>query len=235
MILALDVSESMGATDVSPNRLDAAKKAASNFVDSLPKDLQVGLLSFDESASMLVSPTADRAAVQSGISALQLGPGTNTGAAITLALSAIAAQPADANGKTPPGVIVLMSDGTPTVGIGDATPQESVDTATTAAKAASVPVNTIAWGTPDGTVVVQGQAQPVPADPQAMADIATKTGGETFDAQTADQLSRTYSKIASTIGYDTETHEITVWFTAFGLVMAALAGVAALIWTQRLT
>ena len=75
----------------------------------------------------------------------------------------------------------------------------------------------------------------MPADPQAMAKIAQDTGGQTFDAETADQLAQTYSKIAGTIGYDTQTHEITVWFTAFGLVAAGLAAVAALVWSQRLT
>jgi Ca-activated chloride channel family protein len=235
IIIALDVSESMAATDVSPSRLEAAKKAAAGFVDSLPKNLQVGLLSFDENASMLVTPTTDRAQVKAGINQLQLGPGTATGSAIDVALGAIAALPPGADGQKAPAVIVLMSDGTPTVGIGDQSPQEAVDSATTAAKAASVPIDTIAWGTANGTVEVQGQEQPVPADPQAMADIASKTGGKTFDAQNANQLSSSYTKIATTIGYDTVTHEITVWFTALGLIVAALAGVAALIWMQRLT
>ena len=81
----------MGATDVNPNRLDAAKQAAKRFVDSLPQGLQVGLLSFDQSASMVVSPTSDRDAVVAGISQLQLGPGTATGPAISLALQAISA------------------------------------------------------------------------------------------------------------------------------------------------
>jgi Ca-activated chloride channel family protein len=234
VIVALDTSESMGATDVDPNRLDAAKQAARRFVESLPEGLQVGLLSFDENASMVVSPTSDRDAVRAGISQLQLGPGTATGPAISLALQAIAALPPGADGKPAPAVIVLMSDGTPTIGTGDLSPAEAVTQATTAAKAVSVPINTIAFGTPDGTVTVQGQQHPVPADPEAMARIANDTGGETFDAETADQLSRTYSKIATTIGYDTETHEITVWFTAFGLVAAALAAVAALVWSQRL-
>ncbi len=234
VIVALDTSESMGATDVSPTRLDAAKAAAKRFVDNLPSGLQVGLLSFDESASMVVSPTSNRTAVVAGISQLQLGPGTATGPAISLALQAIDALPPGADGTPAPAVIVLMSDGTPTVGTGDATPEESVTAATTAAKAASVPVNTISFGTPSGTVEVQGELHQVPADPSAMAKIASSTGGETFDAETADQLTSTYSKIASTIGYDTELHEITVWFTAFALVAAALAAVAALIWTQRL-
>ena len=108
-------------------------------------------------------------------------------------------------------------------------------TGTDAALAASVPVNTIAFGTADGTVTVQGQSHAVPADPQAMAQIAQDTNGETFDAETADQLTDSFNKIATTIGYDVEQHEITVWFTAFGLVAAGLAAVAALIWTQRLT
>jgi Ca-activated chloride channel homolog len=234
VIVALDTSESMGATDVNPNRLDAAKQAAKRFVDSLPDGLQVGLLSFDEQASMVVSPTSDRDSVLSGINTLQLGPGTATGPAISLALQAIAALPPGADGTPAPAVIVLMSDGTPTIGTGDLSPAEAVTQATTAAKAASVPINTIAFGTPDGSVTVQGQQHAVPADPQAMAKIASDTGGETFDAETADQLTETYSKIAKTIGYDTETHEITVWFTAFGLVAAGLAAVAALVWTQRL-
>jgi Ca-activated chloride channel family protein len=234
VIIALDTSESMGATDVDPNRLDAAKQAATRFVDSLPQGLQVGLLSFDQEASMVVSPTSDRDAVVSGISQLQLGPGTATGPAISLALQSIASQPKAADGTTPPAVIVLMSDGTPTIGTGDLSPAEAVTQATTAAKAASVPINTIAFGTPDGTVNVQGQDHPVPADPAAMAQIARDTGGETFDAETADQLTQTYSKIATTIGYDTQLHEITVWFAGFALVAAALAAVAALVWTQRL-
>ena len=234
VIVALDTSESMGATDVSPNRLEAAKDAAKRFVENLPSGLQVGLLSFDQSASMLVSPTSDRTSVLAGITQLRLGPGTATGPAISLALDAIAALPPGADGTPAPAVIVLMSDGTPTVGTNDATPEESVTAATTAAKAASVPISTIAFGTPSGTVDVQGERHAVPADPAAMARIANQTGGQTFDAQTADQLSQTYSKIATTIGYDTEVHEITVWFTAFALLAAALAAVAALIWTQRL-
>jgi Ca-activated chloride channel family protein len=235
VIVALDTSESMGATDVDPNRLDAAKQAAKRFIDSLPEGLQVGLLSFDENASIVVSPTSDRDSVLAGLSQLQLGPGTATGPAISLALQSIAALPPGADGTPAPAVVVLMSDGTPTIGTGDLSPEEAVTQATTAAKTASVPINTIAFGTPNGTVTVQGEEHPVPADPQAMAQIARDTGGETFDAETADQLTETYSKIATTIGYDTELHEITVWFTAFGLVAAGLAAVAALIWTQRLT
>ena len=235
VIVALDTSESMGATDVDPTRLAAAKQAAKRFVDSLPEGLQVGLLSFDQDASMVVSPTSDRDSVVSGLNQLQLGPGTATGPAISLALEAISALPPGADGTPAPAVIVLMSDGTPTVGSGDLSPEEAVTQATTAAKAASVPVNTIAFGTPNGTVTVQGEQHPVPADPQAMARIASQSGGETFDAETADQLTDIYSKIATTIGYDTELHEITVWFTAFALVAAALGAVAALVWTQRLT
>ena len=234
VILAIDVSESMGATDVPPNRLDAAKQAAQNFVTSLPQGLQVGLLSFDQNASMVVSPTSDRSSVMAGIKNLDLGPGTATGPAISLALDAIQALPPGADGQPAPAVIVLMSDGTPTIGAGSASPQAAVDDATTAAKAASVPINTIAYGTSSGTVTIEGQSHPVPADPQAMADIAHQTGGETFDAETADQLTQTYAKIARTIGYDTETHEITVWFTAFGLIAAAAAAVAALVWSQRM-
>ena len=211
----------MAATDVNPNRLDAAKQAAKRFVDSLPQGLQVGLLSFDENASMVVSPTSDRDAVVAGISSLQLGPGTATGPAISLALQAISAAAARRRRHTGAGRH-RADERRHADHRAPATcrPKRPSPQATTAAKAASVPVNTIAFGTPNGTVTVQGQQHPVPADPQAMAKIAQDTGGQTFDAQTADQLTQTYSKIATTIGYDTELHEITVWFTAFGLVAA---------------
>src|SRR5205823_11913452 len=104
-----------------------------------------------------------------------------------------------------------------------------------AAKAGSVPINTIAYGTPTGTVELQGQRYLVPADPSAMAMIADQSGGKTFSAQTANQLSSIYGQIAKTIGYDTRQHEITAWFTGLGLAVAGLAAIAALIWTQRLT
>jgi Ca-activated chloride channel homolog len=234
VLLALDTSNSMGASDVSPNRLAAAQQAARRFVNDLPAGIQVGLVSFDRNARLLVSPTTDRAAVLRGIDALTLGPGTATGDAIYLALDSISSLPTTTDKTSTPAIVVLMSDGTPTIGRGDETPEQTVADAAAAAKKASVPVDTIAYGTDAGTVLIENQIYPVPADPAAMAKIADATGGKSFTAQTSNQLASVYNQIRNAVGYDTQQRELTVWFTGLGLVVVIIAGVGALIWTQRL-
>ena len=234
LVLALDTSNSMGATDVSPNRLAAAQQAARTFVNGLPEGLQVGLLSFDRTARVLAPPTTDRQMVLTAIDNLALGPGTATGDAIYLALDAIASMPHTADGKPSPAVVVLMSDGTPTIGRGDQAPEETVAAASDAAKVANVPIDTIAFGTAGGTVRVQGRTYNVPADPQALQKIADRTSGKSFTAQTGSELRSVYGQIAKAVGFDVQDKEITAWFTGIGLVLAIATALAALIWTQRL-
>jgi Ca-activated chloride channel family protein len=234
VMLTLDISGSMIATDVTPSRLDAAKQAARNFVQALPPGIQLGLVSFSTGASVLVAPTTDRATVLAAITGLQAGGGTATAAAINLALKAISAVPVASGGKRASGAIVLMSDGTPTIGEGDLSPQASVTNETAAAKAAAVKINTIAFGTPNGTVTIQGQLISVPSDPAAMAQIAAASGGHTFNAQSADQLKSVYNEITRAVGYDVQHRDITAWFIAIALVLALAAAAGALIWTQRL-
>jgi len=234
VVLALDTSGSMGASDVSPSRLLAAEQQARKFVDGLPAGIKVGLVSFDSTARVLVTPTPDRNTVLSALTQLRLGGGTATGDAIYLALDTVSAQSGGSSDKTVPAAIVVMSDGTPTIGRGDQTPEETVNEASAAAKQANVPVDTIAFGTPSGTVQVQGQMVPVPSDPQAMASIASQTNGKTFTAETAGQLSSVYSQIGRLVGYDTVTHELTAAFTGFAIVLLILAAGAALWWTQRI-
>ena len=183
---------------------------------------------------MLVAPTADRTSVRAGIDELQVGGATATGDAINLALNAISTLPPAANGKKTPAVIVLMSDGSPNVGHGDQSPAQAVTGADAAAKQAGVPVDTIAFGTPNGVVNLQGEAIGVPADPAAMAQIAEETGGRSFTATSGSQLKAVYDQIGRAVGYDTHQHDITVWFTAAGLLVLIVAAGAALIWTQRL-
>ena len=233
VVLTLDISGSMVSTDVSPTRIGAAQQAARAFVNALPPGVQVGLVAFASTASVLANPTADRSTVLAAIDGLKPGGGTATADAIMLALGTAAAVPPGADGKPTPAAIVLMSDGSPTVGRNGQSPSASVDTASQAAKQAGVKVDTIAFGTTDGTVVIQGQTIAVPADPAAMAAIASATGGKTFTAQSAGELSSVYRQIGRVIGYDVHRHEITAWFTGIGLVMATLAAIAALLWTQR--
>jgi Ca-activated chloride channel homolog len=234
VILALDTSGSMAATDVAPSRLAATEQEARNFVNALPRGVQLGLVSFNQTARMLVLPTADRSTVLGAIDALKVGGGTATGDAIYLALNAITTLPPGADGTKAPAAIVLMSDGTPTVGRADQSPAETVAAAAASAKQAGVHISTIAFGTPDGMVQLQGQMIPVPSDPAAMAQIAAVSGGQSFTAQTAGQLKSVYRQIGRTVGYDVHHHEVTAWFTGLALAIAMLAAIAALVWSQRI-
>ena len=234
IVLALDTSASMSATDVAPTRLAAAQEQAARFTRSLPNGLQVGLLSFDGHARMLVAATTDRATVLAAIASLQIGPGTATADAIHLALDAIHAAPTGADGTPVPAVIVLMSDGAPTVGTADLTPIQAVDEASAAALAAHVPIDTIAFGTATGVVTVQGRPIRVPSDPTTMRRIAQQSGGQSFSAENAGQLRSVYDQITKVIGFDTRQHDVGVWFAAVALTLAALAAGAALLWTERL-
>lgn len=234
VILALDTSGSMVATDVAPTRLAAAEQEARNFVSALPSGVQLGLLTFNTGASVLVSPTTDRTSVIAAIDSLQAGGGTATGDAIDLSLKAIAAVPPGADGKPAPAAIVLMSDGAATLGHGDQSALEAVSSADAAAKQAGVHVSTIAFGTQDGIVTVRGQLIAVPSDPAQMERIASETGGQSFTAQTASQLKSVYNQIGRTVGFDVHQREITAWFTGIALLVVILAAMAALIWSQRL-
>jgi Ca-activated chloride channel family protein len=232
--LVFDVSGSMAATDVSPTRLAAAQEQAKSFVNKLPAGLQVGLVSFDSNAQVLVSPTSDRSSVLGAIDSLQPGTGTATGSAISLALQSISTIPKAADGKKAPAAIVLISDGSPTIGQNDESPLASADSAAQDAKKQSVPIDTVAFGTADGTVTIQGHVIPVPYDPDTMARIASESGGKSFTASSGSQLGAVYDQIGRAVGYDTHEHEITVWFTGLALALAALAACAALLWSQRI-
>ncbi len=234
ILLVLDTSASMTSTDVAPSRLEAAEQQAKDFVRKLPDGIQVGLVTFDSNARLLVAPSTDTAPVLAALDSLSVGGGTATAAGITTSLSAIAGVPKGTSGKPAPAVIVLMSDGSPTIGDGQQSPAESADAAAAAAKAQSVPIDTIAFGTDGGVVNVQGQDVPVPYDPQAMARIAAESGGRSFTAQTADQLGSIYDQIGRDVAYVVHTRELTAAFAGAALLAALLAAAAALLWTQRL-
>jgi Ca-activated chloride channel family protein len=234
IMLTIDTSGSMAATDVAPSRLAAAQTAAKQFVAKLPSGMKIGLVSYGSSSTLLVSPTQDRAVVQNAIDNLKVSGGTATGTAMMTALEAIKALPLDANGNKPAAAMVLMSDGTPTIGMNGESPQQTVSEAVQTALDAKVPVNTIAYGTADGTVQSGGEIVPVPADPQAMADIAHGTKGKSFTAKTATQLNSVYEQIRKSVGYDSHQRDITALFTGLGLLAGVLAAAAALLWTQRI-
>lgn len=234
VVLTLDTSGSMIATDVSPSRLAAAQQAARRFVNALPSGVQIGLVQFSTAASVLAAPTSDRATVLAAINSLQAGGGTATAAAIKLSVQAIDAVPVGKGGKRAPGAVVLMSDGSPTIGENGMTASDSVSAEAAAAKAAGVKINTIAFGTPNGTITIQGEVIPVPADPAAMAQIASSTGGRTFTATSAGQLKSVYDEVGRVVGYNVEHRDITAWFIGIALALMVAAAGGALIWNQRL-
>lgn len=227
VILALDVSLSMEATDVAPSRLVAAQRAAKAFVAQLPPTFNVGLVSFAGTATVAVSPTRDRAAVQRGIDGLTLAEATATGEAIFAALGAIRQVPADGANGPPPARIVLMSDGFRTVGRPNSLAEQ-------AAVEAKVPVSTIAFGTDSGTVSVQGQQVPVPVDRSALQAIAAATGGRYYAAASESALRAVYTDLGSSIGWRTVPREVTRWFAGAALLLGLLAGALSLLWTSRL-
>ncbi len=128
----------------------------------------------------------------------------------------------------------MMSDGSPTVAPGNADPVAAADEAAAKAKEMSVPIDTIAFGTTSGVVTIQGQQIAVPYDPEAMARIASVSGGQTFTAETGSQLASIYDQIGRDVGFIDETRELTAAFAGVALLLALLAAAGALVWTQRL-
>lgn len=228
VMLVVDVSASMQATDVAPTRLQAAREAAASFVQDLPDRLRLGLVSFDRTTRVLAPPTTDHAAVEAGIASLTTGPGTAAGDAIFVALDAITgAGGAGTTGGKQTAAIVLLSDGVTTVG-------SPVDAAAQAAVEQGVPVTTIAFGTESGTVEIGGRLIPVPADAAAMSDLADVTGGSFFEAASGQELKGVYEKIGSRVGYTIEEKEIGMVFVAVGVAVLLLALGAAMAWTGRI-
>jgi Ca-activated chloride channel family protein len=227
IILAIDVSISMDATDVRPSRLEAAKAAAQSFAGELPARINLGLVSFAGSATVLVPPTSDRDLVHGAIERLTLAEATAIGEAVVASLSAIGSVPGTADGEAVPAHIVLMSDGETTAG----TPNEL---AAAAAVEAGVPVTTIAFGTDAGTITYEGEVLPVPVNRDELAAVAEATGGTAFEAATGEQLRGVYEDIGSSIGYTEEEREVGELFTGAGFALAVAASALSLAWSSRI-
>ena len=227
VVMAIDVSNSMNADDVSPTRLAAAEDGAQAFVDQLPPRLNLGLVAFDGTATVLVSPTTDRESVRAAIRNLQLGPGTAIGDAVSTSVQSIASVPGTDGQPPAPGRIVLLSDGETTRGLPNATAAEE-------AKSKNIPVSTIAYGTQDGEVTIQGQTIGVPVNIEALQALAEQTNGQAYTAETGDQLKNVYSDIGSSIGYDERKVEIGRWFVGFALLFGLIAATLSVLWTSKL-
>jgi Ca-activated chloride channel family protein len=227
IVMAIDVSLSMEATDINPTRIVAAQEAASSFVDIVPARLNLGLVVFSGVAQVMVSPTTDHELVKRNLQNIILGPRTAIGEAVFASLSAIASVPTAPGQTPPPARIVLMSDGETTVG-------RSNELAAAAAVDAKVPVSTIAFGTDSGFVSVEGRNIPVPVNRDALAQLAKQTDGSSFEAASAKELRKVYADIGSSVGYRTEKREITSWFVGLGLFFGLAAAASSLVWFSRL-
>ena len=235
VIVAIDVSLSMEAADVAPDRLQAAQEAAKTFIAELPPTLNVGIVGFAGSASVLLPPTTDRLTAERVINNLQLAESTAIGEAIFTSLDSLLSVPPDEDGERAPARIVLLSDGVTTVGRPD-------QLAIQAAQSAQIPVSTIAFGTEDGfiiyddpeTEVVEAETIPVPVGGESLRQIADGTGGAFFTAESVDELDSVYENIGSAIGFEDAEREITDWFIGAGLALLVAASFLSLLWFQRL-
>lgn len=228
VVLAIDTSLSMQASDVVPSRIEAAQEAALSFVDGLPEQINVGLVTFDGVARVRVTPTTDRGPVRNAITNLELGPATAIGEAILAGLDSIDNAPlVDAEGEPVPATMVVMTDGKTTVGRPDAD-------GAAAAVEAGVPVSTIAFGTERGTIVIDGEVQPVPVEETALRAIAEATDGQFFQAQSLGELETVYADIGSSIGFDTEEQEVTDRFVGYAVAALLVSTALSLLWFQRI-
>ncbi|MDQ1739005.1 MAG: Ca-activated chloride channel [Pseudonocardiales bacterium] len=230
VMLAIDVSLSMQATDVLPSRLQAAQQAAEEFADLLPKRINLGLVKFGRAGNVLVPPTLDREVVKRAIAGLQLEQYTAIGEGVFACLDALSifSRTSAASNENAPARIVLLSDGYNTVG-------RKVSEAADAAKKASTPVSTIAFGTDAGTVEVQGTVQAVPSDKVTLRGLAQATGGSFHTAASVQELRSVYEDIGSQIGYTTAQRDISWRFMLAGLLLAMAAGATSLLWSGRLS
>ncbi|CAN5183270.1 VWA domain-containing protein [soil metagenome] len=235
IVLTTDTSGSMGAFDVQPSRLAAAQSAALLLLEQLPEDTKVALVQFSTEARVLTPATRDRQLLRDSLSTLRADGRTALGDAIAFSvdvgLNAISRDEADGEGPLPVSIL-LLSDGANTAGF-----NEPLAAAEMAAKS-GIPVFAVALGTPTGTVRVvdvQGNVQvlSVPPDRETLLRIAEVTGGEFFDAPTAEDLKKVYQEIGSRVGYETEVRDLSYLFAGqAGLLMLAGAAFSAF-WFNR--
>jgi Ca-activated chloride channel homolog len=231
VMLADDISSSMQATDVAPSRLRAAQRAARRFLAKVPSPVQVGLLEFARTPTVLQSPTSDHALTKAALAQVpRTSGGTAVGAAILTAVHEVRSVPR-VGGKVPPGAIVLISDGASNVG-------PSPLTVARQAAAWHIPIYTVSVGTPNGTVQIKHGAQtvtaPVPVSRQQLAEIARLSGGRAFTASDAGGVNAAYDHLAARLGNKRVEQEITASFAGLGLALLLLGSALTLRWFGRL-
>lgn len=233
IVLAIDVSGSMAATDVGPTRLAAARAAARRFLERVPDSFRVGVVVFATRAQVAAPATEDRDVTDAALASLRVGRGTALGEAISRSVDVARAVPGTRSRRPPPAAILLISDGKQTQG--EVPPLR----AAFGARVAHIPIYTIALGTPDGVVErpIPGgfrERRHVPPDPDTLRRIAAVTGGEFFAAADDERLSRVYDDLGTRLGHTTRRTEITVAFVGAGAILLLAAGAVSALWFRRL-
>jgi Ca-activated chloride channel family protein len=236
IMLVIDVSPSMSATDVPPTRLVAAQHAAQQFARQATPGVNLGLIAFAGTANVLVAPSPDHDLTIAALDKLQTADITATGQAIFAALqsiqtvNAVLKGPAD---KPPPARIVLLSDGKETKPDNPNNPQGAY-TAARAAREQGVPISTIAFGTPNGHVAMKNETVPVPVDDEMMKTIARLSGGQTSTAGNVDELNKDFSAVEDQLGYQVERGPASAGWLRVAAILGAVGALLGLVINRRL-
>ena len=227
VVLVIDVSGSMQATDVAPTRLDAAKNAAATLIDQLPASDRIALVSFDSRALLRQGLTTDRGAVKAALSTLVPGTGTALGDGLSLALAQLNPSARTASGtRAQPAMIVVLTDGVSNQGSDPLAVAQDI-------AAAKVPVQTIGIGLRNGSATVHGE--PVGGvDEATLSAIAAATGGKYYYAQAAGELQNIYSTLATQVGWQFQQVNLMVPLLIGGISLVVLGGVVSLVWFRVL-
>ena len=231
IVLAVDVSRSMKAKDVSPSRLDAARNSAKAFLRKVPEKYRVGVVSFATRAVVGVPPTEDRSVVEASLDTLAPGEGTAIGDAVALSIRVGRGQ-APRAGAAPPRSILVISDGARD---GGAVPPQA---AARQAKRLGVPIYTVLVGTPEGVVeetLTGGLRQiiRVPPSPDTLREIAQISGGEFFAATDVEALERVYEELGSRLGTRKESREVGDFFAGGAAAFLLAGGALSTLWFRR--
>ncbi len=232
VVLTMDVSLSMGATDVQPSRLASAQDTAKQFIDELPPRFEAGLVTFSREADVVVPPTQDNEKIKAAIDELTLEEYTATGEGIYSALDVIEQATEGVRQRSgddvPLGVIVLLGDGAQTVGRSDLE-------AARVAGAADVPIYTVSLGTADATIISEGQEIPVPAAVEELRQIAELSGGEAYVAESPSELLDAYRSLTELVAYEerSERRDATSDYVGYLVGLAMLSTVAGLFVATR--
>jgi Ca-activated chloride channel family protein len=226
IVLLADVSESMESTDIHPERIYAAVSAMRAFVDALPRNARVGLITFSDRAEVLDAPTTDHVAVDNALNVLAPEGGTAIGTGVATAIRVIVESLAAAGvrhqpGQSLPAAIVLESDGAQNRG------GISPYAAARAASRAGIRIYGVALGTRHGYVSVGSglltRAIPVPPDPGTVAMLARVSGGQAFDATTSQSLDSIYGHLGSSLSTQNDASDISPWVDLAAAVLLASA------------